>query len=98
MAVDSPRPLHNFPLIRSRDVEEVRSCITRFYDKPVLVPARHAEDLDATINGCQFRNIGICYSTFGADIGFEFPPAGCFRSYFRSVEGARRPAAELHLD
>ena len=82
IAVDSPRPLHNFPLVRSRDVEEVRSCIARFYSKPVLVPARCAESFDATINAYQFRNIGICYSTFGADIGFEFPPAGMFSQLF----------------
>ena len=82
IAVDSPRPLHNFPLVRSRDVEEVRSCIARFYSKPVLVPARRAESFDATINAYQFRNIGICYSTFGADIGFEFPPAGVFSQLF----------------
>jgi AraC-like protein len=82
IAVDSPRPLHNFPLIRSRDVEEVRSCIARFYGKPVLVPARRAQGFDAIINACQFRNIGICYSTFGADIGFEFPPAGLFSQLF----------------
>jgi len=82
MAVDSPKPLNNFPLIRSRDVEEVRSCIGRLYSKPVLVSARRAEGFDATINACQFRNIGICYSTFGADVGFEFPPVGLFSQLF----------------
>jgi len=71
-----------FLLFASRDVEEVRSCIARFYSKPVLVSAPRAEDFDATINARQFRNIAICYSTFGADIGFEFPPDGLFSQLF----------------
>jgi len=78
MTVDTLRPLNNFPLIRSRDIEETRSCVARIYAKPLLVPARGAEDFDATINGCQFRNLGLFYLTYGAAVEFEFPPAGLF--------------------
>ncbi len=78
MVVDIPRPLHNFPLIHSRDVEETRSCVARIYTKPILVPAHGAEGFDSTINGCQFRNVGLFYLTYGVAVELEFPPASLF--------------------
>ncbi len=76
------KPLDNFPLIRSRDVEEVRSCIARVYARPVLIPGRCVEGFNATINACQLHDVGLLYGSFGAALGFEFPPIGLFCQLF----------------
>jgi len=82
MVANTSRPLDNFPLIRSRDVEEVRHCIASIYATPVLVPAGIPEGFDATINTCQLHDTGLLYGTFGAALGFEFPPIALFCQLF----------------
>ena len=82
MAADPSRPLDNFPLIRSRDVEEVRHRIASVYARPVLVPAGRPEGFDAAINTCQLHDTGLLYGSFGAAVGFEFPPIGLFCQLF----------------
>jgi hypothetical protein len=66
-------PLQNFPLIRSRNIEEVGEAIERIFAKPVLVPARGAGVLDTTINNCRLQAIGVTYRAFGTPIGQELP-------------------------
>jgi hypothetical protein len=80
--VDSPRPLDNFPLLRSRSVEEVGDSLARVYDKPVLLPARRVEGFNAIVNVCGLQDIGVLYGTFGAAVGFEFPPIDYFCQLF----------------
>jgi hypothetical protein len=80
--VHPPRPLDNFPLLRSRDVDEVRACIEREYGRAALIPVYQAETFDATINGCQLQNIGPRFGSFGARLSFEFPPLDCFCQLF----------------
>lgn len=80
--MDPRRPLDNFPLLRSRRVEEVSSGLARVYDKRVLVPAPHPEGFNAIVNACELRDIGILYSTFGAAMGFAFPPIDYFCQLF----------------
>jgi hypothetical protein len=82
VVVDSSRPLENFALVRSRDVEEVRHCLARIYAKPVLVPACRVEGFNAAINACELGNVGLLYSTFGAAMEFEFPPIDLFCQLF----------------
>lgn len=76
--MDSAKPFNSFPCIHSRDVEEVRSCLTRIYGKPTLVSAHGSGDFSATINACQLADVGFCYGTFGAAVRFEFPETGLF--------------------
>lgn len=80
--MDAPRPLDNFPLLRSGDVEEVRSSLARVYAKPVLVPERRVEGFNAIVNICQLQDIGLLYGTFGAALGFEFPAIDYFCQLF----------------
>jgi AraC-binding-like domain len=80
--VHSPRPLDNFPLLRSRDVDEVRAFIKREYGHGALVPVRRGESFDAIINGCQLQNIGLRFGSFGASLRFEFPPLDHFCQLF----------------
>jgi AraC-like protein len=82
IVVDPPHPLDNFPLLRSKDVEEVRDCVARVYGKRVLIPQRHIEGFNAIINACHLRNTGLLYGTFGAALSFEFPPIDFFCQLF----------------
>jgi hypothetical protein len=66
-------PLDNFPLIRSRNIEEVRETIGQIYAKPVLVPARGVGVFDTTINYCRLQTIDFAYRAFGAQTGLEYP-------------------------
>jgi hypothetical protein len=66
-------PLDNFPLIRSRNVEEVREAIERVYVKPVMMPVRGTTVLDTTINNCRLPAIDLAYRAFGAPMGLKFP-------------------------
>jgi AraC-binding-like domain len=70
------KPLDNFPLVRSRSFEEVRSGLARAYARPDMQPRHRVDDLDATINDCQLQHIGLCYGTYGAAAEFIFPPTG----------------------
>lgn len=80
--MNSSKPLDNFPLIRSSDVEEVRRSLATVYANSTLVPAHGVAGFNATINDCQLRDIGFCYGTFGAAVGFEFPATGFFCQLF----------------
>ena len=82
MVVNSPSQLENFPLIRSRDIEEAFGCVARIFARPLLVPAGGAAGFDATINGCQLRNMGLFYLTYGTAVELEFPPADLFCQLF----------------
>lgn len=76
------KPLDNFPLIRSCDVEEVRSTLALIYTKPTFQPQRHVEDFNAIINACQLHNTGFCYGGYGITAEFDFPPTGFFCQLF----------------
>jgi len=80
--VNAAKPLDNFPLVRSRDIEEVREAIARIYAKPALVPAPGVKALDATINNCRLQDIDLTYGAFGAAIEIEFPATGFFCQLF----------------
>lgn len=80
--MNSPKPLDNFPLIRSRNVDEVCEAIGRVYARPVLLPSRGAEGFDTTFNNCRLRNVGLAYGSYGAAVDLEFPPAAFFSLLF----------------
>ena len=90
--MDPPHPLDNFPLLRSKDVEEVRDCLERVYGKRVLIPQRGVEGFNAIINACHLRNTGLLYGTFGAALSFEFPPIDFFCQLF-PLRGTRETAS-----
>jgi len=82
IVVDRQNPLDNFPLLRSKDVEEARDCLARIYGKRVLIPQHDVEGFNAIINACHLRDIGLLYGTFGAAASFEFPPVDYFCQLF----------------
>lgn len=76
------RPLDNFPLLRSRNIEEVCEVIARVYVKPRSVAAPSIEVLNTTFNNCQLRNIDLSYVRYGTAIEFEFPGSNFFSQLF----------------
>jgi hypothetical protein len=81
------RPLDNFPVIRSRNAEEVREAIGRIYAKPALLPASAFDRLNTVINNCRLRHVELAYSLFGGDVSFEYPETGYFSVLF-PMQGA----------
>ena len=76
------KPLHNFPLVRSRDIEEVREAMARVYSRPVLTSMGSADGFKATVNNCQIRSIHLAYATYGTDVELDFPAHGVFSQLF----------------
>ena len=73
LAVNVPRPLDNFPLLRSAKVKEVRETFARIYAEPVLVVKPHAESLNAVMNNCRLQNVELAFGAFGTEVGLDFP-------------------------
>jgi AraC-binding-like domain len=80
--VNSSNPLDNFPIIRSRDIEEVCEALGRIYAKPAFAPTDRAAGINATINNCQLRHIALAYSTYGGGVALEYPATGLFVQLF----------------
>ena len=78
LGVVNSKPLDGFPLLRSCDIEEVRHALARVYARSVMVPARSADGLNATMNVCHLHEIGLGYGTYGAVVEFDFPETGLF--------------------
>ena len=76
--MNSARPLDNFPLIRSRKIEELQEAFARVYARPVAVPSRAVEGVDVILNNCQLRQTELAYFTLDGSIQFEFPGADSF--------------------
>jgi AraC-binding-like domain len=75
--VDASKPLDNFSLVRSRDVEGACVALARVYVRPALAPRPGVEDFDATVNVCQLKEPSLAYGAFGAT-QFEFPASDFF--------------------
>lgn len=71
-------PLDSFPLIRSRDIEEVCEALGRIYARPALVSARGVAGVDAAVNNCQLQHIALAYAAYGAAMALGYPATGFF--------------------
>jgi len=67
------KPLDSFPIIRSRNVEEVREAIIGSYGALRLDLPRQAEGFDVRANHWQSRNVGLSYCGYGASVERDFP-------------------------
>lgn len=76
--MSASRPLDNFPVVRTPDIEEVRNALARVYVKPTVHLSSPAGVFDAAVNECRLQNVGLAYGTFGAPLCLEFPAADCF--------------------
>lgn len=80
--MNSSNPLDNFPLIRSRDIEEVCDAIGRIYTRPAFVPLRGATNVNATVNNCRLQHIALAYGSYGAATALAYPETGLFVQLF----------------
>jgi hypothetical protein len=71
--MDLVRPLDRYPVIRTRDIDDLREAMARLYIKPSLELHDRAKTLDATYNNCQISRVGLSYATFGTAVRLEFP-------------------------
>jgi hypothetical protein len=75
---ESSKPLDNFPLMRTRSLEEVRETLALIYAKPVLTPTSGLRVLNAAMNCCSINNTCLYYRKYGAPVQLEFPETGYF--------------------
>jgi AraC-like DNA-binding protein len=67
------RPLDRFPLVRTRDAEEMCAALARVYAKPVLRLARGTREVDVRLNYVQLKGAGLGYTKYGIDVGMTYP-------------------------
>ncbi len=72
------KALDRFPVIRSRNVEEVREAFSCVYARPALVPTHGVENFDTHMNMCVLQNVALGYNAFGAALELDFPETGFF--------------------
>ena len=77
----SRRPLDSFPVIRSRNIDEIRQAFIRSYDARRLNLPRQARSSEFRLNHWQSENVALLYLT-GAPFELEFPTANFFRQAF----------------
>jgi len=77
----SRKPLDSFPVIRSRNFDEIRQAFIRSYDARHLNLPHGAESFEFRLNHWQSGNIGLLYLS-GAPFQLEFPTANFFRQAF----------------
>ena len=82
LAVNGPRPLDNFPLLRSAKIKEVRETFARIYAEPVLVVKPRAESLNAVINNCRLQSVELAFGAFGTEVILDFPTSGYVAQLF----------------
>jgi len=82
-----PKPLDSFPIIRSRDSEEVREALIRSYDARRLYFPHSVAGFEFRANHWQSQNIGLSYLSFGGSVQLDFPSANFFRQAFLSGGG-----------
>ncbi|RRO16898.1 AraC family transcriptional regulator [Saccharopolyspora rhizosphaerae] len=66
-------PLRHFPVLRSRDVDEVRELGERLFAPHRLEPLEQAEPLDARLNAVHIRDVTIGYVQYGPQVGITVP-------------------------
>jgi len=81
------KPLDSFPIIRSRNIEEIRQAFIRSYGARRLNLPRHAKDFEFRINHWSSENVGLLYLS-GGPIELEFPTGTFFRQAFVQGQGA----------
>ena len=73
-----PKPLNSFPIIRLRNIEEIREALFRFNGARLNLP-RRAEDFDVKVNYWHSQNIGLSYWISGGPVQLEAPDTNFFR-------------------
>lgn len=66
------RPLDRFPVLRARNVDEMRAAFARVYGLSVFVEG-DPRPVDAAVNCYPMKDVILGYSKYGAHMGLVFP-------------------------
>jgi AraC-binding-like domain len=80
--MDRVRPLDNFPLIRTRNPEELQEAMAKIYARPHLELRDPVKSLNATINNCPLQQVRLSYFTYGTAVRLGFSEAGYYSQLF----------------
>lgn len=73
MSLPGNRPLDQFPVIRTDDVDEMRAAIGQIYGEGHFSVAREWKGFQAHGNHCQLNAIGISYASYGVAVDHSYP-------------------------
>ncbi|HVZ54949.1 MAG TPA: AraC family transcriptional regulator [Pseudolabrys sp.] len=82
------RPLDNFPLVRSRHVDEVREALARVYARPTLTIANGYKTIDAVMNDCRLQHVALAFGSYGTAVEVQYPATERFMMVLPSCGGA----------
>ena len=68
----SDRPLDAYPLVRTRNVDELRSSIAKLFVDPAFAIQGERRILHGWMNYRQLGQTGLMYGTYGAAIEARF--------------------------
>jgi AraC-like DNA-binding protein len=70
------RPLDRFPLVRTRNVEEMLAALAPIYAKPAWRFEGNGETADVTLNYRPLRHLGLGYTKYGTGMSGAYPESG----------------------
>jgi hypothetical protein len=82
LTVNVPRPLDNFPLLRSAKIKEVREALARTYAEPMLATKARTSSMNAVMNNCRLQSVELAFAAFGTEMDFAFPSSGYVAQLF----------------
>ena len=68
-------PLDSFPIIRSRDPEELRSILARIHVQPKVEVLGRNRKLHTVLNHQQLRHVRLTYGSFDNEVRLQYPQA-----------------------
>jgi AraC-like DNA-binding protein len=80
--METVRPLDSFPVVRSRDPEELRSILTRIHVQPTLELLGRNRTLQTVLNHHQLRHIRLTYGSFDTEVRLQYPQADLILQIF----------------
>jgi AraC-binding-like domain len=81
------RPLDDYPVIRTKNVDELREAVSAIYGDHSFDVKRGAESFYAKANHCSLGNVGLSYASYSAGARSRFPQFDAFAQQF-CVSGA----------
>jgi len=89
------RPLDRFPLVRTRNVEEMLAALAPIYAKPAWRFEGNCKTADVTLNYRPLRHLGLGYTKYGTGIAEPIPRARFFCKHFPFADAGKQPSAAL---
>jgi AraC-binding-like domain len=82
MMADAARSLDRFPLVRTRNSDEMCAALERIYAKPVLGFAAQTKEVDVAINYLPVNYIGLGNTKYGIGVSLIYPDSDVIMQTF----------------